>query len=285
MVENHGLYVVATPIGNLQDITPRAIQVLKEVCVIAVEDTRHSSKLLQHFDIRTPMLSYHDHNERVASDALLSYLAEGKSVALISDAGTPLISDPGFYLVREVRRAGYRVMPVPGASALIAALSVSGLPTNRFMFEGFLPAKSQARQEKLKTCINESATIIFYESPHRIASTLNDMQMVLGNNRYVVLARELTKTYESVYGAPLEQLIVWINEDKNRQRGEFVVLIHPAEVADKNELTESTQKTLTILLEELSLKQAVKLAAKITGANKNALYNYALALDEAKKCE
>jgi 16S rRNA (cytidine1402-2'-O)-methyltransferase len=284
MLDSHGLYIVATPIGNLHDMTPRAVEVLKLVDVIAAEDTRHSSKLLHHFNITTPVISYHEHNEKTASDILLSYLAEGKKVALISDAGTPLISDPGFQLVRQARAAGYRVIPVPGASALIAALSVSGLPTHRFIFEGFLPAKSQARKEKLKTCVNETGTVIFYESPHRILNSLEDMQTVLGEDRYVVLARELTKTYESVYGAVLSELIAWIHEDQNRQRGEFVLLIHPAQTsATKQEITSATQDTLDILLAELSVKQAVNLAAKITRVNKNLLYSYALSKEESKK--
>lgn len=282
MLENHGLYVVATPIGNLQDMTARAIQVLKEADVIAAEDTRHSSKLLQHFNIHTPLVSYHDHNEKEATDMMLSYLSEGKSVALISDAGTPLISDPGFYLVKHVRQAGYRVIPIPGATALIAALSVAGLPTNRFVFEGFLPAKTQARQEKIKKFINETGTVICYESPHRIIDGLKDMEAVLGSQRFVVLARELTKTYETIYGAPLGELLVWIQADPNRQRGEFVVLIHPAEVDSKQDVNEVAKKTLVLLLEELSVKKAVNLAVKITGANKNSLYDYALQVTQSK---
>lgn len=282
MLENHGLYVVATPIGNLQDITARAIQVLKEVDVIAAEDTRHSSKLLQHLNIHTLLVSYHDHNEKEATDMMLSYLSEGKSVALISDAGTPLISDPGFYLVKHVRQAGYRVIPIPGASALIAALSVAGLPTNRFVFEGFLPAKTQGRREKIKQFIQEVGTVICYESPHRIVDSLKDMETVLGSQRFVVLARELTKTYETIYGTPLGELLVWIQADPNRQRGEFVVLIHPAEVDSKQDVNEVAKKTLVLLLEELSVKKAVNLAVKITGANKNSLYDYALQVTQSK---
>lgn len=282
MLENHGLYVVATPIGNLQDMTARAIQVLKDVDVIAAEDTRHSGKLLQHFDIRTPLVSYHDHNEQHATDMMLSYLAEGKSVALISDAGTPLISDPGFYLVRKVRQAGYRVIPIPGASALIAALSVAGLPTNRFVFEGFLSSKTQSRQEKIKHFIGETGTVICYESPHRIIDSLKDMRIVLGGARYVVVARELTKTYETIYGAPLDELLTWIQADSNRQRGEFVILIHPAEAEAKHDANEAAKKLLEKLLEELSVKQAVNLAVKITGVNKNILYDHALKVTQSK---
>jgi 16S rRNA (cytidine1402-2'-O)-methyltransferase len=282
MLENHGLYVVATPIGNLQDMTARAIQVLKEVDVIAAEDTRHSSKLLQHFNIHTPLVSYHDHNEKEATDMMMSYLSNGKSVALISDAGTPLISDPGFYLVKHVRQAGYRVIPIPGATALIAALSVAGLPTNRFVFEGFLPAKTQGRQEKIKQFIHETGTAICYESPHRIIDSLKDMQVILGDMRYVVLARELTKTYETIYGAPLGELLAWIQADSNRQRGEFVVLIHPAEVESKQDVNEPAKKILVLLLEELSVKKAVNLAVKITGVNKNTLYDYALKVTQSK---
>jgi 16S rRNA (cytidine1402-2'-O)-methyltransferase len=274
--------VVATPIGNLQDMTARAIQVLKAVDVIAAEDTRHSSKLLQHFDISTSVVSYHDHNEKQATDMMLSYLAEGKSIALISDAGTPLISDPGFYLVKQVRQAGYRVIPIPGASALIAALSVAGLPTNRFVFEGFLPAKTQNRQEKIKLFAQEAGTVICYESPHRIVDSLKDMQTVLGDDRYVVLARELTKTYETVHGAPLSELLIWIKADSNRQRGEFVILIHPAEAVAKQDSNDAAKKIVELLLEELSVKQAVNLAVKITGVNKNTLYDHALKVSQSK---
>lgn len=279
MIKN-GLYVIATPIGNFEDMTLRAISTLKCVDVIAAEDTRHSAKLLQHFGINTTVMSCHNYNEKAVTERLLEHLAEGRSVGLISDAGTPLISDPGFLLVREARKRGYSVFPIPGASALIAALSVAGLPTTRFIFEGFLPAKSSARKIIFEKYKNEVATIVFYESPHRIINCLEDMSLVLGLDRYVVLARELTKTYETVYGAPLGELLDWVAKDSNQQKGEFVILLD-APAIDREfdqRMDDATQSVLTVLLAELPLKQAVNLAAKITGRNKNELYDYALSL-------
>lgn len=272
------LYIVATPIGNLRDITLRAIEILKSVSCIAAEDTRHSLPLLQHFAISTPAISLHEHNERERSIKLLEQLKQGKSIALISDAGTPLISDPGYFLVREARILGIKVVPIPGVSAMIAALSVCGLPTDRFSFEGFLSAKSTHRLEQLDHLKHEPRTMIFYESPHRILKCLYDMEKIFGKNRQVVLARELTKVYESIYSAPLSDLIQWIQEDDNRKRGEFVVIVEGAEIESRQENTIADDDILKILLAELPLKQAVELATKIVKKRKNELYQKALHL-------
>ena len=209
-------YVVATPIGNLGDLTPRAVDVLQSVALIAAEDTRHSGRLMAHFNIKTPMISVHDHNERQRLQTILDKLAAGDSIALISDAGTPLISDPGFIVVRGVREAGYKVVPVPGCCAVITAMCASGLPTDRFMFEGFLPAKRSGRQQKLSEILAEPRTVIYYESTHRILDSLQDMIEVLGADRYVVLARELTKTFETIHGDRVEALLEWVKQDHNQ---------------------------------------------------------------------
>ncbi|WP_372739335.1 16S rRNA (cytidine(1402)-2'-O)-methyltransferase [Neptunomonas sp.] len=269
-------YVVATPIGNLGDLTPRAVDVLQSVALIAAEDTRHSGRLMAHFNIKTPMISVHDHNERQRLQTILDKLAAGDSIALISDAGTPLISDPGFIVVRGVREAGYKVVPVPGCCAVIAAMCASGLPTDRFMFEGFLPAKRSGRQQKLSQILAETRTVIYYESTHRILDSLQDMIEVLGADRYVVLARELTKTFETIHGDRVEAVLEWVKQDANQQKGEFVVLIQGVEVQEEEGLSVEALKVLGILLEELPVKQAAALAAKITGEKKNALYQEAL---------
>ncbi len=269
-------YVVATPIGNLGDLTPRAVDVLQSVALIAAEDTRHSGRLMAHFNIKTPMISVHDHNERQRLQTILDKLAAGDSIALISDAGTPLISDPGFIVVRGVREAGYKVVPVPGCCAVITAMCASGLPTDRFMFEGFLPAKRSGRQQKLSEILSETRTVIYYESTHRILDSLQDMIEVLGADRYVVLARELTKTFETIHGDRVEALLEWVKQDANQQKGEFVVLIQGVEVQEEEGLSAESLKVLGILLEELPVKQAAALAAKITGEKKNALYQEAL---------
>ena len=271
------LYIVATPIGNLQDISPRALEVLQRVALVAAEDTRHSRRLLQHFGIHTPMQSLHEHNERERSAALLARLQSGADVALISDAGTPLISDPGFVLVRAARAAGIRVVPVPGPSALVAALSVSGLPTDRFRFEGFLPARAAARRARLQELATESATLVFYESSHRIVDSVQDMAGELGAGRPATLARELTKTFETVQSTTLAGLEQWLQAEPGQQKGEFVVMVHGA-TADSGALDAAAQRTLRILLAELPLKQAAALAAQITGCPKNRLYEYGLTL-------
>jgi len=270
------LYVVATPIGNLADMTPRAIEVLQSVSLIAAEDTRHSARLMAHFNIKTPMISVHDHNERQRIDRIMQQLGQGESLALISDAGTPLISDPGFVLVRAVREAGFRVVPVPGCSALVAALCAAGLPSDRFVFEGFLPAKAGARRQHLEALAAEPRTLIFYESPHRILASLEDMQVCFGPARFVVVARELTKTFETIEGRPLGELLDWMRCDANQQKGEFVVLVQGAPVPEGEALDPEALRVLDLLLEELPVKQAAALAAKITGHKKNALYQVAL---------
>ncbi len=272
------LFIVSTPIGNLGDMTPRAVETLKSVQLIAAEDTRHSSRLMQHFDIATPMWALHDHNERAQADRILQRLSEGANIALISDAGTPLISDPGYHLVHKVREAGYGVVPVPGACALVAALSASGLPTNRFVFEGFLPAKAKARHDRLQAVVDEQRTLVYYESPHRLLNTLAAMVEVFGPQRYLVLARELTKTFETIHGDSLANLLQWVEADANQQKGEFVLLLHGAECAPAEGLDAEARHVLDTLLEELSLKQAASLTAKITGLKRNVVYQAALAL-------
>ena len=273
------LYVVATPIGNLGDMTARAREVLSQVDVIACEDTRHSAKLLHHFGIHTPCLAYHEHNERQLSGQLVERLAAGQSIALIADAGTPLISDPGYHLVRQARQAGLQVVAVPGASAVLAALSISGLPCDRFVFEGFLPARSGPRLQRLEALASDTRTLIFYESPHRIEHSLEDMRTVFGDEREVVVARELTKRYETVRAGSLLELTRWLASDEGQRRGEFVVLVHGVSRHDRAEMDDQSMLILRLLLKELPLKRAVALAAEITGRKKNALYRTALTLN------
>jgi len=274
------LYIVATPIGNLGDLSARALEVLRSVQLIAAEDTRHSARLMQHFGIATPMWALHDHNERAQADRIVQRLQGGENIALISDAGTPLISDPGFYLVRRVREAGCRVVPVPGPCALVAALCASGVATDRFRFEGFLPAKAQARQQRLESLLHETATVVFYESPHRILDSLVALREVFGGERYLVLARELTKTFETIHGDRLEALLGWIEADANRQRGEFVLVLQGAEPPPDDVLDDESRRVLGLLLEELSVKQAAALASQITGIKKKLLYQEALRLKQ-----
>ena len=274
------LYIVATPIGNMGDITERAQQTLKDVDVIAVEDTRRSGQLLRHFEISTPMIAVHEHNERQICDSLLSRIEKGENIALISDAGTPLLSDPGYFLVNQARERGVSVVPIPGVSAVITALSVAGLATDRFVFEGFLPAKSSARLQKLEALKEDTRTVIFYEAPHRIVEMLKDCQQVFGGERKVVLARELTKTFETVHGDALEQLIPWVEADENQRKGEFVVLVQGAVSRVDTGIDAESERILQILLEDLPVKKAASLAASITGLKKNALYQFALTLKE-----
>ncbi|MFZ6047254.1 16S rRNA (cytidine(1402)-2'-O)-methyltransferase [Pseudomonas sp. CR3202] len=271
------LYVVATPIGNLDDITARALRVLREAALIAAEDTRHSSRLLQHFGIETPLAACHEHNERDQGGRFLARLQAGDDVALISDAGTPLISDPGFHLVRQARAAGIPVVPVPGACALIAALSAAGLPSDRFIFEGFLPAKATARRSRLEEIKEEPRTLIFYEAPHRLLESLEDMRGVFGADRPAVLARELTKTFETLKGAALHELCGWVAADTNQQRGECVVLVGGWQAPEgESALSAEALRVLDLLLGELPVKRAAALAAEITGVRKNLLYQAAL---------
>lgn len=271
------LYVVATPIGNLDDISPRALRTLREVALIAAEDTRHSIRLLQHFGITTALAACHDHNEREQGGRFVARLLAGDDVALISDAGTPLISDPGYHLVRQVRAAGIEVVPVPGPSALIAALSAAGLPSDRFIFEGFLPAKAAARRGRLDLLKEEPRTLIFYEAPHRVLESVQDMASRFGKDRHAVLARELTKTFETLKGAPLGELAEWIAADSNQQRGECVLLVTGWQAPEgEDAISGEALRVLDLLLGELPVKRAAALAAEITGVRKNLLYQAAL---------
>ena len=271
------LYVVATPIGNLDDISARALTTLRSVALIAAEDTRHSARLMQHFGIGTPLAACHEHNERDQGGRFLARLLAGEDVALISDAGTPLISDPGYHLVRQARAAGIAVVPVPGACALVAALSAAGLPSDRFIFEGFLPAKAAGRRARLEQVKEEPRTLIFYEAPHRILECLQDMQAVFGDERLALLARELTKTFETLKGLPLAELAAWVAGDSNQQRGECVVLVAGWQAPEGEEaVSAEAVRVLNLLLAEMPLKRAAALAAEITGVRKNLLYQVAL---------
>ena len=273
------LYIVATPIGNLADISARAIEVLSSVDVIAAEDTRHSKYLLQHHGIETSTISLHEHNEQQRSELLLSRIAAGESIALISDAGTPLISDPGYRLVNMAREQGIKVIPIPGACAVIAALSASGLSAERFAFEGFLPPKSTARLQALKSLANEPRTLIFYESPKRMVASLQDMLTVFGGHRKACLARELTKMFETIVTLPLAELVDVVINDANHQKGEIVLLVEgQAAVVDSDEAEEV--RVLQILLDEVSLKQAAAITASILGIKKNKAYEMALKLQQ-----
>lgn len=270
------LFIVPTPIGNLADISQRALTVLKQVDLLAAEDTRHTGLLLQHFGISAKLLSLHNFNEQQQSGLLVEKLQQGQNIALVSDAGTPLINDPGFHLVRACRNAGIRVIPLPGCCAAITALSAAGLPTDRFCYEGFLPAKSKARRDTLQLLQHEQRTMIFYESPHRLLESLADICLLFGENRYTVLARELTKTWESIKGAAAGELLQWIKADDNRRRGEMVLIIEGMKADEQPALPAEALRTLALLRNELPLNKATALTAEIHGVKKNALYQYAL---------
>ncbi|MDI9246273.1 16S rRNA (cytidine(1402)-2'-O)-methyltransferase [Marinobacter sp. CHS3-4] len=275
------LYIVATPIGNLEDISARAIAVLSSVSLIAAEDTRHSGRLLQALGVDTRMMALHDHNERDRAQQLLSKLESGEDIALISDAGTPLISDPGFVLVREARRRGLQVSPVPGPSAIISALCAAGLPTDRFAFEGFLPAKKGGRCAILERLVSESATLVFYESPHRILDSVADIAEVMGADRELVIARELTKTFETFYSGAASEVLQSLRQDPHGSRGEFVIMVAGAVKDAADEGMEEADRLLKLLLPELPVKKVAKIVADITGKSKNDLYQRALSLKEA----
>lgn len=270
------LYVVATPLGNLGDMTSRAVHILQQVDLVAAEDTRHSRKLMQHFGIDTRMIAYHDFSDRQRQAALLQALDSGQAVALISDAGTPLVSDPGYPLVRAAHSAGIPVIPVPGACALTAALSVSGLPSDRFLFGGFPPHRRSARLTWLREFEPEPGTLVFYESPHRIEESVKDMKDTFGDDREAVICRELTKVWETIRGGTLAELVLWLASDDNNRRGEFVVLVRGAQKSDDQQQMDEALRVLDVLLAELPVRQAASLAASITGASRNRLYKAAL---------
>lgn len=271
------LYIVSTPIGNLGDITERALRILAEVDLIACEDTRHTNKLLTHFSIKNKTLSLHDHNERQRQDQIANLLQEGKNIALVSDAGTPLISDPGFHIVKYLRELNLSVVPVPGACALIAALSASGLPTNRFTFEGFLPSKSGPRKATLTALANEERTMVFYDAPRRAIDTVDDIVEVLGEERQIVIARELTKTFETIHNDTAGNIQKWLREDPNQLKGEMVLMIEGVKV-DTSEITPQITETLRMLVKELPPKKACAITADIYKVKKNMLYDLALSL-------
>lgn len=269
------LYIVPTPIGNLADISQRALNILRQVDIIAAEDTRHTGLLLQHYMISAKLFSFHDHNEQQKCNELIKLLQSGKNIALVSDAGTPLINDPGYHLVNRCREQQIQVVPIPGACAAITALSAAGLPSDRFCYEGFLPAKTKARCDTLQALSQETRTLIFYESTHRIIDCLHDMVKIWGSERYIVLARELTKTWETIYGAPVANLLNWIKQDENRRKGEIVLIVEGYK-PQLNELPLEAIRTLSLLQQELPLKKAAQLAAEIHNVKKNALYRYAI---------
>lgn len=269
------LYIVPTPIGNRGDMGQRAIEVLQSVELIAAEDTRHSKTLMMYYGVHTPLQACHEHNEEQLVPSLIEKLQSGKSIALISDAGTPLMSDPGYRLVRAAHQAAIKVSPLPGPCAAITALSASGLPTDRFLFVGFPPHKKSARVLFYENLKQREETLVFYESSHRVVDSVGDMAGVFGGQREIVVARELTKTYETIHRCELGVLQAWLQNDANQQKGEFVLVLHGAETA-QDEQSLALQQVLGPLLEELSVKQASNLAARITGQKKNLVYKIAL---------
>ena len=272
------LYIVATPIGNLSDITIRAVEILKKVDAVLAEDTRHTKKLFDHYEIESPLVAFHEHNENEKVDYILAQIGSGKSLALVSDAGTPLISDPGYNLVLEAKKNGISVVPIPGPSALIAALSSSGIECNNFTFFGFLPSKQSARLRLLKTKKSLNETIVFYESPKRILAALMDMLEVFGEKRQVCLAKEITKSFETILNDNLVNLIEYLTSDSSHQKGEFVIIISPVNKLDLDEAQVQLEKILPILCAEMGASQAAKLAAKITGIDKKHCYKRAINL-------
>jgi 16S rRNA (cytidine1402-2'-O)-methyltransferase len=272
------LFIVATPIGNLDDITFRAFEVLKSVDFVLAEDTRHSKKLLSHLDISKPIRAFHEHNEREKTKAIISEIYSGKSIALISDAGTPLISDPGYFLVAQAKKEGLKVVPIPGPTALITALSASGLASDSFTFLGFLPSKQTARVKLLIGLAGRTETIIFYESPKRVLATLTDMQTIFGDSREVCLAKELTKAFETIHTGSIPNLIEYLTIDQNHQKGEFVILISATNKIDLAEAEIQLDSLLPILCAEMGTSKAAKIAAKITGIDKKKCYKRAMDL-------
>ena len=272
------LYIIATPIGNLGDITLRAIETLKNVDMVLAEDTRHSKKLFDHYEIKSPLTAFHEHNENEKASGIISEINSGKSIALISDAGTPLISDPGYQLVSEAKKIGINVIPIPGPNAAIAALSSSGIASSSFSFFGFLPAKQASRLKLLKTKRSLDETIIFYESPKRILATIKDMMAVFGETRRVCLAKELTKSFETILNDNLIALIDYLEGDPSHQKGEFVLIVSPDDKIDFDEAKSELEKILPILCDEMGASKAAKLASKITGLDKKYCYQKAISL-------
>lgn len=285
MISTSTLYVVATPIGNLRDISLRALDILAAVDVIAAEDTRTTAHLLTHYSIAKKMMAVHQHNERAMAKKIANLLAQGSSVAFVTDAGTPGISDPGAILVNLVREEGYTIVPIPGANAAVCALSAAGIIAPHFLFHGFLPASAGPRRRELEGLKSQPYTLVFYETPHRILECLDDLAQVMGGNRKLVIARELTKLFETIHICILDNAPAWLQADTNRQKGEFVLLLSGAEVQKGKDLSDQALHTLRLLLRELPLKQAVGIATDITGESKNMLYAQALILKEeaAKK--
>lgn len=275
MSDSASLFIVPTPIGNIQDISARALEVLQQVDLIAAEDTRHTAKLLNHYQISKPCFALHDHNEQQKSAGLIAKIQAGQSIALVSDAGTPLISDPGYHLVNDCRTAGIHIVPLPGPCAAITALSAAGLPSDRFSFEGFLPAKEKAKVDTLTALLEEPRTMIFYESPRRVLDTLAQIVKVMGSERKVVIAREITKTFETIHGANAQDMLDWLEQDENRRKGEIVLLI-AGHKADPNDLPQAALQTLALLVKELPLKKAAAITAEIHKVKKNALYKWGL---------
>ncbi|MFP6840326.1 MAG: 16S rRNA (cytidine(1402)-2'-O)-methyltransferase [Pseudohongiellaceae bacterium] len=277
MADKGTLYVVATPIGNLGDISRRAIEILGFVSKIAAEDTRHSKKLMQSIGVATPLLSYHEFSGKAVSSKIIAALQSGESVALISDAGTPLISDPGYKLVCQARALGLRVIPIPGACAVTAALSVAGLPTDKFIFEGFLPNKSAARRARLQALAAESRSLVFYESPHRIEESIGDMQQIFGLDRLLFVAREISKKFETHFLGTSLDCLTWLQQDSNQRKGEFVIIAAPCDEleVEARKLQQAVELVKT-LRRDISMKRAVAIASEYTGARKNQLYSAAL---------
>ena len=276
------LYVVSTPIGNLADMTPRAVTILDQVDIIACEDTRSSKTLLNRFDIKTKCLSYHEHSDERATDVIMGKIQKGENIALISDAGTPLISDPGFKLVRKARALDISIIPIPGSCAAISALSVSGLNTDTFLFKGFLPRKREDRKNTLEQIRGYQHTIIFYESPHRVLESIKDMKLILGNKRKIFMAREMTKLFETYFSGTIGELIEFIEKDPSNTKGEIVLIVEKCS-EDATKLKNDHRRILKLLLSEMSSSKAASIAAKITGENKKLLYKEAIMLLENDK--
>ncbi|XZQ54936.1 MAG: 16S rRNA (cytidine(1402)-2'-O)-methyltransferase [Arsenophonus sp.] len=270
------LYIVPTPIGNLDDITIRALQIFKKVDLIAAEDTRRTGLLLQHFNINANMVSLNNYNEQHKTNKLIYQLKQGINIALVCDAGTPLINDPGYHLVKYCRQSNIRIIPLPGPCAAITALSASGIPPNRFCYEGFLPSKRKNRQDVLKRLMNESRTLLFYESPHRLIDTLSDMITIWNAGRFAILARELTKIWESIHGLPIGKLLDWVKVDQNRCRGEIVLVVDGYRASKNSEVVISPDaiKTFMLLQQSLPLKKAASITSEIYGLKKNTLYKH-----------